>query len=79
VVWNLKETKQTNGKQMISYGIYPSLHYRQQEGPEKGWSVVGSNDFNIETLFPDLKVAFLEAMEEGNKAVTEQLTRVEER
>jgi hypothetical protein len=30
-------------------------------------------------LFPDLKVAFLEAMEEGNKAVTEQLTRVEER
>jgi hypothetical protein len=45
VVWNWKETNQNNGKQMISYGIYPSLHYRQQEGPEEGWSVVGSNNF----------------------------------
>jgi hypothetical protein len=51
VVWNMKqlptETNNNTAAMSISYGIYPSLHYhqQQQEGQLQGWSVVGTNDF----------------------------------
>jgi hypothetical protein len=47
VVWNMKQTTENKGGDggMISYGIYPSLHYQQEGLLEPQWSVVGTNDF----------------------------------